>query len=275
MRLLTKRLRVKLRDLFDNRTALLILLFGLILFAALLAFVLDAFGVRTAVYRMIYGGGGENEITTGEYGGIPNMTRPVEEDGEGVYFTYSDKTILDELVPKDRYTRAFRIIRQWQGENSMDRYVLTVDGDCWELTGSALTAFCDGEKTYLSSSVYAAETEAGGFEDIVGVTSLSEIAEKARNGDAEISVAEQNVRVVINDPETGLREQYEISMETGIVVSEQSSYNGELYRFVTTEILTDPASSLRDRIGDLRDAFHASRQDLASAGQNDQDGGTP
>ena len=83
------------------------------------------------------------------------------------------------------------------------------------------------------------------------------------------------MRVVLTDSESGLREQFEISMESGVVVSEQSSYHGEVYRFVTTEILTDPVSSLRDRIGAMRDAFHASENDPASAGQNDQDGGTP
>ena len=275
MRKLTKRIRLKLRNLLDNRTALLILLFGLILFTALLVFVIDAFGVRTAVYRMVYGTGQGSENPGGEYGGIPNMTHPVEEDGDGVYFTYSDDTVLDELVTKESYTHAFRIIRQWKGESSMDRYVLTVDGDCWEITGSALSAFCDGEKTYLSSALYKTEKEACGFEDLIGITPLSEIADAARQRGAEISIADQNVRVVLNDPQSGLREQFEISMESGVVVSEQSSYHGEIYRYVTTEILTDPESSLRDRIGELRDAFHASQNDPASAGQNDQDGGTP
>ncbi|MCR4906528.1 MAG: hypothetical protein K6A33_10650 [Clostridiales bacterium] len=275
MRLFKRRLRLKLRTLVDNRTALTILLFGLILLALLLTFAVDMFGVRTAIYRMIYGRGEDSNSPGGDFGGIPSMTHPIEEDGESIYFSYSDESILDELIPKERYTRAIRIIRQWEGESSMDRYILTVDGSCWEVSGSALTAFCDGEHAYLLSDAYAMVTDPCSFEPLIGITSLDEITKAAAQGGAEISVTDQNVRVVLSDADSGVRDQYEISIESGIVVSEQSSYNGELYRFVTTEILTDPVSDLNDRLGDLRDAFYASRPDLAPAGQNDQDGGTP
>ncbi|MBQ3814930.1 MAG: hypothetical protein II836_02640 [Clostridia bacterium] len=274
MRLLTRRLRLKLRTLFDNRTALTLLLLGLILLALLLTFVIDMFGIRTAVYRMIYGGGNDSESPGGDFGGIPSMTHPIEEEGEGIYFTYADESVLDELVQKTSYTRAFRVIRQWKGQNAMQRYVLTVDGDCWEVTGSTFSAFCDGEKTYLHAAAYASVTDACGFEDLVGITPLSAIADAARAGKAEISISDQNLQVVVSDTESGVRDQYEISIESGIVISEQSAYRGENYRFVTTEILTDPVTDLRGRLGDLRDAFYAPQSDPALSGKNDQDGGT-
>ena len=274
MRQLTKRIRLKLRNLFDNRTALLLLLFGLILFALLLAFLIDAFGVRTELYRILYGGDSEDGGDGGTYEGIPAMIRPAEEDGEGIYFAYSDERILDEITPLTRYTRSFRVIRQWKGESTIDRYILTVDGGLWVLEGTALTSFWDGTHTYIETPVYATVTENGKYEDLVEITPLGTIAEEAKNRDAQVTVADQNVRVVWSDPDTGLREQYEISMESGIVLSEQSAYENELYRFVTTEILSDPAEPLADRIPELREAFLKAHPEFSPA-ENDPDGGTP
>lgn len=211
----------------------------LLLLVAATLFITDAFGLRGGDN----GGEGEGGNATA---GLPEMSAETKELGGYLFYSAPEEHILESLIPVTTYTRLIRRVETYDDRYEEDYFTLTVDGDCWQFTNGKVNAFSDGERVYLSTPAYAEITDSCDFYTEIGITPLSRLIEDTNNDAYEklVSANDRTVRVQVVDPVTGIIDQYEVSIENGIVLTETSAYNGEVYRNISTRGITTDNVSL-------------------------------
>jgi len=165
----------------------------------------------------------------GEYGSYLNLDGMVDDP-------------IGSLNELDEYSRTFRIIHSYGGIS---------DGESMTLTksGNYLKAESDSREIILNKNQISAdygsqkivsETDEEGFFSEVGITSLSMLKEMCFNVEKyektlTLSDDRRFVTADLFDRNTGITMNYEIDVESGIVITERFYSEGVLYRFVFTE----------------------------------------
>lgn len=174
-------------------------------------------------------------------GGIPDFA-PDSSLANEHYHTFSvdPRETLAGLTTWDSYVREFRVINAYGGEADIQKYTLTVNGNKYRLESDFKTVICDGENTHTITGTYRTQIDDTVFtpEYEVGITSLADVKEAAEKGSVTYSDHngdEKILLIISEDAESGVLAEYTVSIETGIVLTERSYVNGELYRAVITD----------------------------------------
>lgn len=189
----------------------------------------------------VFGGSGDGTEQTPNdtQSGIPELTAAQTEE---YYYTLpvDPREALAELVVQDSYVRELRVINSFGTEADVQKYTLTVDGDRLRLESDFKTVICDGTAVYVATETYRTKLDNSLFtpEYEVGMTSLADVRAAAEKGSVAYSGRmgdEKALLIISEDAESGVLTEYSVSLETGIVMTERSYINGELYRAVVTD----------------------------------------
>lgn len=219
------------------------LLAGIVIFVLLL-FVLMKTGVMDSpsFLRDFFDNGKNPDRTEGNtQSGIPDFSADSSLANEHYHtFPVDPRETLAGLTTQESYVREFRVINAYGGEADIQKYKLTVDGDRYRLESDFKTVLCDGENAYTITGTYRTSLNDTVFtpEYEVGITSLADVKEAAEKGSVTYSDHngdEKILLIVSEDAESGVLAEYTVSIETGIVLTERSYVNGELYRAVITD----------------------------------------
>ena len=212
--------------------AVLVLLTGVLLLA------FDAFGVRTRLLSVFLSGEAEDGGVDSSPDGIPSMTRELETPAR-VYFGITDENALDNIVPAPYYTRVMTVTYGWGGKSTERRWTLEADGDCWRLYGDGDEIFCDGERICYSIAGFAWTAGGSDWEPEIGAVTLDELRARMNDPDyaADVTATERTVQV--RTISVGhMKDLFEIDVESGLILTENSRYDNETIRTVATESLT-------------------------------------
>lgn len=159
-----------------------------------------------------------------------------------IYETHNESAykVLSSLEESESYTRKVRMFFFYGEDTSVTRANITKNGDCFRVETDSRTVIYDGEILYIKEPTYSL-TERGSFNiwNEVGTTPLSYIKENANKASVsyKTSVNPKIITAVIRNEEQKMYSEYEISTETGIVITEKSYFNNLLYRVVMTDTI--------------------------------------
>lgn len=189
----------------------------------------------------VFGGNGDSaeQTRSDTQSGIPEL---IAAQTEEYYHTLpvDPREALAELVVQESYVRELRVINSFGTEADIQKYTLTVNGDRLRLESDFKTVICDGTAVYVATETYRTKLDNSLFtpEYEVGMTSLADVRAAAEKGSVTYSGRvedEKELLIISEDAESGVLTEYSVSLETGIVMTERSYINGELYRAVVTD----------------------------------------
>ncbi len=208
-----------------------------------LLFLMKIGVIASPVFLQPLFGSASAEVQSGEVrkSAIPDFSADAVSEEE-FYHTFPPdaRKTLEALTEPESYVREFRVINSYGGETDLQKYTLTVRGDCRRLESDFKTVICDGTnictitetyRTLLNNTVFTPENE-------IGITTLADIKAAAEKGSVaypDRTRAEKTLLVTAEDAESGILSEYVISLETGVVMAERSYLRGEMYRAVVTD----------------------------------------
>ncbi len=211
---------------------------ALVLLTAVLLLAFDAFGVRTRLLSVFLSGETEDGGADSSPDGIPSMTREYETPAR-VYFGITDENALDNIVPAPCYTRVMTVTYGWGGKTTERRWTLEADGDCWRLYGDGDEILCDGERICYSIAGFAWTAEGSDWEPEIGAVNLDELRARMNDPDYAADVTANEHTVQVRTVSVGhMKDYFEIDVESGLILTENSRYDNETIRTVATESLT-------------------------------------
>ena len=211
---------------------------GLLLILFLFVLVRDSFGIRTRIAALFSDDPADGSSDGGGQSGIPSMTKEPAAS-ERVFFELTDGNALDNLIPVRFYTRELKVTYRWNGRETEKNWTLVSEGDCWRLYDAPDELFCDGERIYSYVAGYASVAEGTDWEPEIGAATLDGIRARWNDPDTEVTVTTGERTVQIRTESEGrMRETFEIDVESGLILSENSSYDTETVRTISTESLT-------------------------------------
>ena len=160
---------------------------------------------------------------------------------EMYYIDQSDdvEQVFSSLKEYDSYVRAYRIIYTYESSFSLERVVLTKNDSRFKIDSSSKLVISDGEKLYIKmgSHEIVRDIQSTSFGDESGTTSLEKLKSLYADGKLEICFSddEKSILAQYDDEKNGFLYEYEISPESGIILTEKSYYRGTLYRTVSTD----------------------------------------
>ena len=217
----------------------------LIILASAIVITVVGFSLKSGSFQIpgfvktIFGiNSGTDEYKTEIYNDIPEITPDNELSGES-YLNIDPLQALELLQETDSYKRTARIIYIYENERSVIKYTISKDGGQFTAESDKKTIISDGNHIKISLPVgeFTYEnTEADLYEEI-GITSLSEIKADLSQNSSEIKLSDNKkyLRVSIFDENGKTTDEYDISTEYGLVVSEYHYEDEELYRVVVTD----------------------------------------
>lgn len=176
---------------------------------------------------------------------IPEMQSQDLAGGHDIYYEKNTDAPLADVKEYDSYVMTLRMISYYGENRSTESVTVTKQGEKYKTVSDSHTTIYDGETLYIS---YAGEilripTTESKYHDEIGVTSLDTLRAMSEDTEHyettfEISSDGRIIEAVVNDLTTdGVRMEFEISVESGLVTSERSYYNDTAYRIVLTESL--------------------------------------
>jgi len=146
--------------------------------------------------------------------------------------------VLSSLTESKIYRRLIRTIYSSDGETYFENATIIVYEKRFRIDKEFKTIVYDGEKLYIDEPTNKLLKE-GSFEifDQIGVTPLSYIKENASMENVYFKDPDnkKKITVVIHDTSAPIYNEYEISVENGLVLAERSYYNNENYRSIITD----------------------------------------
>lgn len=215
----------------------------MLLFILLLLVLMKLGVIGTPAFLQNILGTGENPAPATE--NIENDLPDFSSDGvrtEDRYYTFSvdPREILASLTEREAYVREFRVMNFYGEESDISKYTLTVSGERYRLESDHKMVICDGETACTITGTYRSKLNDTVFtlENEIGITPLSAVKTAADKGSVTFhSDGDKTLSIVSEDAETGVLSEYVVSIETGIVMSERSYLDGELYRAVVTDVV--------------------------------------
>ncbi len=206
----------------------------------LIAFIFLIFYAKSDIlgfFSNIFGTDGDSGVSSGY---VLGEISDIKENGDNdiIYETHSTNAyeVLMSLSESTIYTRAIRIIYSVDAKTNIYRSTLTKNGDRFRIDSNERTVIYDGVRLYIKEPTYTTVNEAEfNIYDEVGITPLSYIKEHAEQEYVFYKNADnpKTITVVISDG--AIYNEYEISVENGLVLTERSYHNGDVYCAVITD----------------------------------------
>lgn len=207
--------------------------------------------VITVLLYMIFAGGlldklfGDNEnYAEGESSVfIPEMTVGEENDEQDFYYERNTEDPLADVKELDSYIRTVRMLTSYGEERNIESVTVTKKGEKYKAESDSRIMIYDGETLYINYGfeILKIPTEDSTYYEEIGVTSLETV--RSMVGDTEhyktvfeVSADNRIIKVSLSDlVNEGLTMRFEISAESGFVISERFYLNDEAYKTVLTE----------------------------------------
>ncbi len=210
-------------------------------------------GITLALFLLIrsgilvpHRGNGDDD---GEMVGIiPDMDEPGRTEA-GYYddLELEAGELLGRLTETEKYLWVFRSIEAWENEYTVERVIITRDGEKYRIEKEDLLVICDGENIYrregMMEAVYPASVSDLCAE--AGLTSLSAVRETAADPNYTVKIEyddpvnPRNIRV--SRSRGTWRDEFVVSIETGIPVTERSYMGSMAYRMILTDSISADA----------------------------------
>ena len=169
---------------------------------------------------------------------IPQIADNTNSSIEDVYYI-APEDILSTINIRSSYVRNFRIETYHGDDKFSTQYTLTLKDTLYKIESISSTVLFDGEYLHIKSDVYDYKTPSDGSEMYteIGITSLSEVISLAEKYSSKFTLSGDKKSIYVEIVNTGksTKSVFEISVETGIVVSEAHYYNGIMNIKVITE----------------------------------------
>ena len=224
-----------------NRRSLIILASAVVVISAVLLIVsiIKGSGMPEFV-RVIFGIKQEEETETVRTS-VPDIS-PNSDEEKLSYFDYSAEEMLLSLKEKESYHRTLRIISSYEDKRKVTAYSIDVNGKTFKTENSSSTVTFDGEQLHVRSSVaeFTSNVSADVYSE-VGITSLEELMLLLGENEHKLSYGndKRTVKIILYNDNGKPTAEYEVSIENGIVITEYHYKNGEIYRAVVTDSVTD------------------------------------
>ena len=182
------------------------------------------------------GRGGDDE----EYGSCEISDIETSPQMNVVYEKYFENAydVLMSLSESRIYRRVIRTIYSENNNTFVERATIIHNGDLFRVEYPEKILIYDGEKLYTNEPTYTLVKD-GKFAiyDEVGLTTLSYIQENCSESDVFYKDPDnkKTITVVIRDEAMPLYNEYEVSVENGLVLTERSYFNDQVYRAIVTD----------------------------------------
>jgi len=176
-------------------------------------------------------------------GGVPNIIYDSQISGNDIVYGQYDINPYDLLVAMNErtsYVQTIRVTTSLLGNKATEIIKITRLGDCYRIENDSRLLIFDGEKLYIEDSLGKIITDNSDFslELETGLTSLETIKKNVAPDKVIYNISDNERLLIASIPyeENNLVKEYAISLETGVVVSEKTTYNrGVVYRTVETD----------------------------------------
>lgn len=182
------------------------------------------------------GFGGDNE----ELGSCEISDIKTSDDASVIYEKHYENAydVLMSLTESQIYRRTIRIIHTENSNTYVERATIIHLDDSFSVEYTEKTVIYNGERLYISEPTFSIIKE-GSFSiyDEVGLTPLSYLQENASASDVFYKDLDntKKITIIIRDETMPIYNEYEVSVENGLVLSERSYYNNDVYRAVVTD----------------------------------------
>lgn len=214
----------------------------------IIAAVILAVVVLALLLYLIFAGdklfGGEQSYTEDESAAaIPEMNGNNESEGQNFYYETNAENPIADVKEQESYIRTFRILTVYGENRNIESVTVTKYGEKYKAESDSRVIIYDGETLYISHGAEILKTtqEKSTYFEETGATSLEEIRTMANDKESyktgfSVSTDGRLIEAVVEDlTHEGLKMEFEISLESGIVLSERSYLNDSVYRTVFTE----------------------------------------
>lgn len=217
--------------------------------SGMLMTVLLFLGIMLALFFLINSGilvphTGDEDSEGETVGVLPELDSPGSTDV--TYYAGRDMEpdeLLAHLDEADSYLWIFRAVEAWENDYTVERAVITRQGEKYRIEKENLLVICDGERLYRREGMLETVCPAN-VSDLyteAGLTSLENVQNSAGSGynctmEYDDPVNPKNIR--ISRSRDGYRDEFVVSIETGIPVTERSYVGSMAYRMILTDSLT-------------------------------------
>ena len=224
-----------------NRRSLIILASAVVVISAVLLIVSIVKGAGMPEFVRVIFGIKQEEETEVNRTSVPDIS-PNKGEEKLAYFDYSAEEMLSSLKEKESYHRTLRIISSYEDKRNVTSYSINVNGKAFKAENPSSTISYDGEQLYVRSSVaeFTSQVSTDVYSE-VGITSLEELMVLLGENEHKLSYGNdrRTIKTILYDENGKPTAEYEVSIENGIVITEYHYRNGEIYRAVVTDSVTD------------------------------------
>ena len=224
-----------------NRRSLIILASAVVLISAVLLIVSIVKGAGMPEFVRVIFGIKQEEETEVTRTSVPDISPNTDEEKLS-YFDYSAEEMLSSLKEKESYHRTLRIISSFEDKRNVTSYSIDVNGKTFKAESPSSTVTYDGEMLHVRSSVaeFTSQVSTDVYSE-VGITSLEELMVLLGENEHKLSYGNdrRTIKTILYDENGKPTAEYEVSIENGIVITEYHYKNGEIYRAVVTDSVTD------------------------------------
>ena len=172
----------------------------------------------------------------------PNFVPEISDNTEtmlGDVYYLNPVDVLESINIRNSYVRKLSVETYHDDDKFNSEYTLTKKDKLYKIESLTSTTAFDGEYLYITSDIYSYKATSDGTEmySEIGITSLDDVIAMAEkyNSQFVLSGDKKSLYLEIVDNGKSTKSMYEISVETGIVVSEAHYYNGIMNIKVITE----------------------------------------
>lgn len=173
-----------------------------------------------------------------ESGGIPDIL-PDDEELRDLFYDLEPSELLSTLTERNSYIRTIRVIHSYGSEHVIRHYTIARQGNLWRADSDDGKLIWNGRELYREEgdTVYRSDSGDFNFFEEIGVTPLNQIRHTAEEKGCHYSLSDsgKTLNITILDSDNGIRNEYGISVESGVVVSETSYYQNAAFRTVLTD----------------------------------------